>query len=256
MNRLLLLYVLIVSCSQSDVLQNEGINGSQIETNKYVVLDSVRFSDGTDLQILIKALDDEEKCHSCDVPVKLKRSSFLSNGKKVWVQSSVSVHNQWGEPGRFYLDKLKAYPDLLFYRGGYSQFGTRYEWINAFRTDVQYLGEKEWSFQFKSSYEEHLDFGNDSLLELTGIELLDNSPVDIMRVMRGEMDFEVNNDLLNIFVEESQELLVYLDKDDSLLKLNQGYKYKEIFYHLENGNVYLDSAYSQNTRNEISDKSL
>ena len=245
-----LISFLILACTQSVPENSVVISDSSKEDSfidsTWALVDSFRFKDSTELQIFTKDSIDSLKCHSCSPPIVLRRSSKSSDGKITWKQTTIDAVNQWGKVGFFYIDKLDDCPELLFYRGWYSQGGFIHTWINAFRTETSFLGRKEWSFEFMESKEENLHLPLDSIARLKEFTSQGITPAETYLITRGNLEIDIQPGILNLQTSENEYVMVFIKEDERSVDYRPKTKNMSLYYNLDYGNIYLDSVWQSN----------
>ena len=211
-----------------------------------VILSSFLFKDSTELQILTKELTGPEKCHSCSAPIILRRSSRSRNGKITWKEAEIEATNQWGKVGHFYVEELEDCPELLFFKGVYSQMGFVNTWIDAYRTESFALGRKEWTFGFMEGKDQTALLSLDSLAQLEEVISQGVTPVESRLITEGRIEVNVEPGMLNLQTTEKQYISVWIKEDERSIYLKPKTKSMSLYYKLEYGNVYLDSVWQSN----------
>ena len=211
-----------------------------------MLIDSFLFKDSTELQILTKELRDSEKCHSCSVPVILRRSSKSRDGEITWKEAEIDATNQWGDVGHFYVEELEDCPELLFFKGVYSQSGFIHTWIDAYRTESFTLGRKEWTFSFMEGKDQSSHLSLDSLAQLEQVTSEGVTPVDSRMMTDGTIEVNIEPGMLNIETTEKEYISIWIEEDERSIYLTPKTKSMSLYYKLEYGNVYLDSVWQSN----------
>jgi len=211
-----------------------------VSETKLVIIDSVKFSDNTELQIYKEEVDDSQECHSCSPTITLIRSFKDYKGNVTWKEATLNVTSSWGEPGRFYLDELKENQDLLFYQGGYSQGGNSYTWINAFRIDESFFGDLSWTFDFKTGLDQSSAYSIEECKSLMPDGL---TPVEVRDLLDGELDITVAQERLHVHTRQKRYTSIYVEESEGSVELSPKTVKRDLYYSLEYGNVYLDSTY-------------
>lgn len=251
---------LVIGCNQSENVATFDIIGLQAslkevtgDTNQllwsdsaFVLVDSYQFKDSTELQIITKELKDSEKCHSCSAPLILRRSTKSRDGKITWAVAMIDAEHQWGNIGHFYLEELEKCPELLFYKGGYSQNGNMHTWINAFRTEPSSLGRKEWSFSFMEGKDQRIIRSLDSLSLLNEFTSQSLTPVESRLITEGTIELDFEPEVLNLRTTEKEYISVWVKEDERSIDFAPKTKLMSLFYKLDHGNLYLDSVWQSN----------
>lgn len=214
----------------------------------FVLVDSYLFKDSTELQIITKELKDSEKCHSCSAPLILRRSTKSRDGKIKWKAALIDAEHQWGNIGHFYLEELEKCPELLFYKGGYSQNGNMHTWINAFRTEPSSLGRKEWSFSFMEGKDQRIIRSLDSLSLLNEFTSQGFTPVESRLITEGTIELDIEPEVLNLRTTEKEYISVWVKEDERSIDFAPKTKLMSLFYKLDHGNLYLDSVWQSNQK--------
>ena len=241
--------VLFSSCTVSETTNHKIQDSSNYEAAEDTVLilvDSFLFKDSTELQILTKELRDSEKCHSCSAPIILRRSSKSRDGKITWKEAEIEATNQWGKVGHFYVEELEDCPELLFFKGVYSQMGFVHTWIDAYRTEPFALGRKEWTFGFMEGKDQTAFLSLDSLAQLEEVTSQGVTPVESRLITEGTIEVNVEPGMLNLQTQEKEYITVFVQEDERSLDFAPKTKYMSLYYKLEYGNVYLDSVWQSN----------
>lgn len=241
---------LILACTPSvpenSVVISDSSKEDSLLDSTWALVDSFRFKDSTELQIFTKETIDSLQCHYCSPPIVLRRSSKSSDGKITWKQTAIDAVNQWGKVGVFYVDELDDCPELLFYRGWYSQHGFTHSWINAFRTESFVLGRKEWSFSFMESTEENLHLPLDSIARLKEFTSQGITPAETYLITSGNLEIDVQPGILNLQTSENEYVMVFIKEDERSVDYRSRTKTMSLYYNLDYGNVYLDSVWQTN----------
>ena len=238
--------VLFYSCS-TIVANEESIHEPENHlVNGYIVIDSYQFKDSTELQVLTKELTAPEKCHSCSAPIILRRSSRSRDGKITWKEAEIDATNQWGKVGHFYVEELEDCPELLFFKGVYSQMGFVHTWIDAYRTEPFALGRKEWTFGFMEGKDQTSPYSLDSLAQLKEFTSQNITPVESRLMTEGTIEVDVEPGMLSLQTTEKEYISVFIKEDERSIDLTPKTKSMSLYYKLEYGNVYLDSVWQSN----------
>jgi len=233
------------SRASSEEIRKDSIE-SKLLDSALVLIDSFLFKDSTELQILTKELRDSEKCHSCSVPVILRRSSKSRDGEITWKEAEIDATNQWGDVGHFYVEELEDCPELLFFKGVYSQSGFIHTWIDAYRTESFTLGRKEWTFSFMEGKDQSSHLSLDSLAQLEQVTSEGVTPVDSRMMTDGTIEVNIEPGMLNIETTEKEYISIWIEEDERSIYLTPKTKSMSLYYKLEYGNVYLDSVWQSN----------
>lgn len=221
-------------------------NESSLADSALVLIESFLFRDSTELQILTRELEGPEKCHSCSAPIILKRSFKSRDGKITWKEAEIDAINQWGEVGHFYVEELEDCPELLFFKGVYSQMGFINTWIDAYRTEPFALGRKEWTFGFMEGKDQTALLSLDSLALLEEVTSRGVTPVESRLITEGTIEVDIEPGMLNLNTTEKKYIWVWLEEDERSIDLSPKTKSMSLYYKLEYGNVYLDSVWQSN----------
>lgn len=231
-----------ISESKTDTVHNGAANSS----TPLILVDAFQFKDSTELQILTKELTGPEKCHSCSAPIILRRSSRSRDGEITWKEAEIDATNQWGKVGHFYVEELEDCPELLFFKGVYSQSGFVHTWIDAYRTESFTLGRKEWTFGFMEGKDQTSPYSLDSLAQLKEFTSQNITPVESRLITEGTIEVNVEPGKLNLETTEKQYISVWIKEDERSIYLTPKTKSMSLYYKLEYGNVYLDSVWQSN----------
>ena len=241
---------LILACTQSvpenSVVISDSSKEDSLIDSTWALVDSFRFKDSTELQIFTKDSIDSLQCHSCSPPIILRRSSKSSDGKITWKQTTIDAVNQWGKVGVFYVDELDDCPELLFYRGWYSQSGFIHTRINAFRTETSFLGHQEWSFNFMEGKEKYLNLPLDSIARLKEFTSQGITPVEKYLITDGKLEIDVQPGTLHVQTSEREYVTVFIEEDERSVDYRPKTKTISLYYNLDYGNIYLDSVWQSN----------
>lgn len=241
--------VLFSSCTVSEPTNHkiqDSSNNEVVVDTVLILVDSFLFKDSTELQILTKELTGPEKCHSCSAPIILRRSSKSRDGKIKWQEVEIDATNQWGKVGHFYVEELEDCPELLFFKGIYSQSGFVHTWIDAYRTESFTLGRKEWTFGFMEGKDQTALLPLDSLAQLEEVTSQGVTPVESRLMTEGTIEVDVEPGILNLQTTEKQYISVWIKEDERSIYLTPKTKSMSLYYKLEYGNVYLDSVWQSN----------
>lgn len=219
---------------------------SELDSTFNVMLSSFLFKDSTELQILTKELKESEKCHSCSAPIILRRSSKSRDGKITWKEAEIGATNQWGKVGHFYVEELRDCPELLFFKGVYSQMGFVHTWIDAYRTESFTLGRKEWTFGFMEGKDQTALLSLDSLTLLEEVASQGVTPVESRLITEGTIEVDIEPGMLNLETTEKKYITVFIKEDERSIELTPKTKSMSLYYKLEYGNVYIDSVWQSN----------
>ena len=228
----------------SDTIKDD--NESSVADSTLVLIESFLFRDSTELQILTKELTGPEKCHSCSAPIILRRSSKSRDGKITWKEAEIDATNQWGKVGHFYVEELEDCPELLFFKGVYSQMGFVHTWIDAYRTHPFALGRKEWTFGFMEGKDQTAFLSLDSLALLEEVSSQGVTPVESRLITEGTIEVNVEPGILNLETTEKEYFSVWIKEDERSIDLTPKTKSMSLYYKLEYGNVFLDSVWQSN----------